>query len=183
MKIPDLKFVNLPAGFGCEEFWMAKTPTTVAQWNEVMPHDPREGKPDWPVTRVSFEDALAFCAALKSLGLECSIPTDAQWCRAVGLEPANLEEYAVFSWSAIQPVKTKLPNEFGLYDMRGNVWEHVARRTYREGQWQYLRGCSWADAHLDARAVVRINSHLAGRYNYIGFRVVSVVRPVGLESE
>jgi formylglycine-generating enzyme required for sulfatase activity len=163
--------------------WMAETPTTVAQWNEVMPHDPREGKPDWPVTRVSFEDALAFCAALKSLGLECSIPTDAQWCRAVGLEPSNLADYAVFNQTAIQPVKTKLPNEFGLYDMRGNVWEWTARRMYREGQWQYLRGGSWASVHFYARAVCRINRHPAARDDGRGFRVVSVVRPVGLESE
>lgn len=172
-----IRMVHLPAGFGCDEFWMSETLITVGQWNAVMTANPRQGGNDYPVTQVSFDECLKFA---KKVG--AALPTDARWCRAVGAEPKNLEDYAVFDTDSLAPVKTKLPNEYGLFDMRGLVWEWIARRKYRDGRSQYLRGGAWFNDLILARAVSRSNYPPAGRYNFIGFRLVSVLRP-SLNSE
>jgi formylglycine-generating enzyme required for sulfatase activity len=176
----EFTFVGLPAGYGCEAFWLAETHTTVGQWNAVMPDDRRAGPDDWPVTQVSFEDAWAFCGTLWGLvGAEARLPTNEEFCRALGEEPINLADYAVFGQSECQPVGTKLPNEYGLRGMRGSVWHWLARRKYREGQSQYLRGGSWSDTPIVVRAISRSSSPPTVRYGDVGFRVCCVARPPG----
>lgn len=90
-----------------------------------------------PVTAVSWDDAVAFCRWLSQKEQAVyRLPTEAEWeyaCRAGsasswfwGDAPKKLGEYA---WSyrdskdKLQPVATKSPNKFGLFDMQGNVSE------------------------------------------------------------
>lgn len=83
-------------------FWMAELETTNEQFNVVFPdHDSRfvdqqwkdhvnqgypANKPEQPVIRVSYNDAMEFCQKLsEKTGLKITLPTEAQWewaCRA-----------------------------------------------------------------------------------------------------
>ena len=99
------------------------------------------------MNRVSWLDAVEFCKALTVLAdqsgtlpqnHEFRLPTEVEWeyaCRAgtttdyyFGEDPAELHEHAwylVNSMRRVHPVKLKLPNPWGLFDMYGSVREWV----------------------------------------------------------
>lgn len=164
----ELPMVRLEAGWGCDSMWMAETPVTVGQWNEVMGDD-RAGSSKHPITRVNVEDAEKFCARLsEKMGMDFRLPTEFEWLRAVGMEPSfeKLEEFAVFEVNEEAEVRTKRPNEFGLYDMRGLVWEWMLGLD----RW-IVRGGAWFRDQFYARAVSRNLAPPADRYGLTGFRV------------
>jgi formylglycine-generating enzyme required for sulfatase activity len=93
-----------------------------------------------PVVGISWDDAQAFCRWLSEreraagrlpAGYAYTLPTEAQWEYAAregkeGHEPANLDDftwYAANSGLQTKPVGTKRANSWGLYDLRGSVWE------------------------------------------------------------
>lgn len=130
-------------------FWMGRYEVTQRQYLAVMGTNPSyyTGDLDRPVERVTWDDAVNYCAALTAQeratgrlpdGWEYRLPTEAQWeyaCRAgtttqfsYGDDPAyaQLADYGWYdanSGSQTHPVGQKLPNPWGLYDMHGNVWE------------------------------------------------------------
>ena len=127
-------------------FLMSKYEVTQAQYKAVMGVNPSEHKGDnKPVEKVSWHDAVAYCAKLTGKekaagrvpgGYEYRLPTEAEWeyaCRAgtttafsFGDDVSKLGEYAWYggnSSSTTHPVGEKKPNGWGLYDMHGNVWE------------------------------------------------------------
>ncbi len=170
------EMIEIPAGGGCEKFMIGKFPVTVREWNAVMESDKRKGD-DWnPVTGVNIEDIGKYIKGLNNLsGMKYRLPTEAEWCWAVGKEPEVLEDYAVFGQSNCPNVGTKLPNEYGLYDMRGLVWEWMT--TGRKGKRYALRGGSWFLSQRYARAAYRNGLHPAVRYFALGFRLVLCLRP------
>lgn len=178
MKI-NIETVTIPAGWGCEAFQIGQYPVTVGEWNAVMPDDRRGGDDRHPVTRVNVEDIDKFLVKLNAItGKQYRLPTEIEWCIAVGREPENLADYAVFNAESVAPVGSKLPNEYELYDMRGNVWEWTT--TGRNNNRYVLRGGSWfGDVGL-ARAVYRLDYRPAIRVNNVGFRLFCVVRPPSL---
>jgi formylglycine-generating enzyme required for sulfatase activity len=90
----------------------------------------------FPVENVSWDDAVEFCRRLSAKeGVTYRLPTEAEWeyaCRAgsttrycFGDDESQLGEYA---WhgevgGGTHPVGKKKPNDWGLYDMHGNVSE------------------------------------------------------------
>ena len=103
------------------------------KWTEYLaPENPDRH----PVLGVSWTDAEMFCVLRgKDDGVTYRLPSEAEWeyaCRAgtttlwsFGDNPAQIGEHAVTSanGTATQPVGSKKPNPFGLFDMYGNAEE------------------------------------------------------------
>jgi len=187
-------------------FYLARTAVTNAQYAAFVSANPEYEKPEYwadsrynqpeqPVVGVSWEDAKAYC---EWAGLV--LPTEAQWeyaCRAgtttaysTGEDEAALARtgwYVQNSQGRPHAVGQKEPNEFGLYDMHGNVWEWcldafesygVSEPRHGDGSRKepvgdasrVLRGGCWDNPARLARSAYRNHVHPGLRYVSIGFR-------------
>lgn len=131
-----------------QDFKIAETEVTTELWNAVMGYVPvgnHLSNPRRPVANVSWFDAQEFLLRLRELtGKPFRLPTEDEWeyaarggHRSVGyvFSGSNFSaDVAVCTTrnkdgEAVRPqpadVASKLPNELGLYDMSGGVWEWV----------------------------------------------------------
>lgn len=185
-----------------QSFFMLKTPVTNELYAYVTDRDYDVQMKDFPVVNVSWTDAVKFCNNLsEKLDLEkCYIlnpvpekilldeskngfmlPTDAQWqyaCRGntKGYRYGNLEEIGWFdenSENRLHEVKTKRENEFGLFDMIGNVWEWCfdLYDEERYGNYRIFRGGSFASEERACGATSRRKSFPEFRIDDLGFRI------------
>ncbi|MCO6458123.1 MAG: formylglycine-generating enzyme family protein, partial [Pirellulaceae bacterium] len=185
-------------------FWMFDTPCTQALWHAVSQDDPSHFKgPRRPVERVSWRDVQTFLAKFNERlpQLRLVLPTEAQWeyaCRA-GSQEARYGELDQIAWhggnsgSETHPVGQKAPNDWGLYDMLGNVDEWCQDHGYRSYQdreerdplyqtdddnaYRVSRGGGWASTPRWVRAAFRVANHPGLRWNFQGFRAVSSGEP------
>jgi formylglycine-generating enzyme required for sulfatase activity len=187
-------------------FSIGKYPVTQAQWQAVMGNNPSEFKGENnPVEQVSWEEAVQFCQKLsEQTGKAYRLPSEAEWeyaCRAgtttqysFGDDEGLLEQYAWYdknSEGKTHPVGEKKPNEWGLHDLHGNVWEWCQDkwhqnykdapgdgRAWEEGKSdnRLLRGGSWFYDGWFCRSANRYNFAPGVRYYYLGIRVVVSAR-------
>lgn len=124
-----------------ESFEIGRTEVTAGQWLAVMgwlPAGNYTDTPDYPVVNVSWYAAQEFILRLNALtGRTFRLPTEAEWEYAArgGKRSSHsrfagsnqIDAVAVYEKNAVKlkvtKVKTKKPNELGLYDMSGNAWE------------------------------------------------------------
>lgn len=111
---------------------IGKYEVTQELWEAVMGNNPSNFKgARRPVENVSWDDCQTFVRKLNSLtGQTFKLPTEAQWEYAArggnnskGYKYAGSNVFNDVAWDEPNSVGTKLPNELGLYDMTGNVWE------------------------------------------------------------
>ena len=180
-------------------FYIGKYEVTQGQWRAVMGSNPKKYTGDnMPVKQVSWDDAQAFIKKLNALtGKNYRLPTEAEWeyagCggnKSKGYRYSGSNVLKDVAWygantTAIQNVGKKRPNELGIYDMSGNVWEwcqdwfsqysssaQTNPKGPSTGKVRVLRGGSYhRGSEHDCRLAARISSPpYFSSYEY-GFRL------------
>ena len=200
----DYKYEMPQHRVNLQEFYLGKYPITQEQYQAIMGNNPSRFKdnPKNPVENVRWNDAQAFCQKLsEETGKKYRLPSESDWeyaCRAgtqthyyFGDNAEQLREYAWYrdnSGSTTHLVGQKKPNNWGLYDMHGTVWEWCEDRWYENygdspkdgGSWnenysqssaKVLRGGSWSGYARDCRSANRGWNYADFRGFGIGFRV------------
>jgi formylglycine-generating enzyme required for sulfatase activity len=194
-------------------FYMGICEVTQAQWRSVMGTSPWDGRKhaksgaDNAASYITWASASKFCRILsKKTGKSVTLPTEAQWeyaCRAdtrtaysFGDDASNLRDYAwcydnvasIKGEGYVHAVGRKKPNDWGLYDIHGNVWEwcrdyydknfyakakHVDPENTTKAMDRVARGGSWVERNCRSarRYAMFSNSRIHFVQNY-GFRVV-----------
>ncbi len=155
-------------------FYMGRYPVTNKEYERYLREnseavepkywaDRRYNMPEQPVVGVSWEDAERYAdwAGLR-------LPTEAEWeyaCRAgtvsryySGTSKNDFEPvgwYEKNSEGRLHAVGEKEPNDFGLYDMHGNVWEWVEDDWHDDYKGAFDDGSAWVDMPRDSKNVVR----------------------------
>ena len=178
-------------------FYMGETQVTQALWQAVMGNNPSQYKgPDHPVECVSWFDICGedgkgtnpdcFLYKLnKKTGKNFRLPTEAEWEYAAlggnkskGYVYAGSDDIDKVAWhdgnskNSTHPVKQLSPNELGIYDMSGNVWEWCEDLYNSFGSLRVLRGGSWSFSARGCRVSSRDYYGPAYRNYGIGFRLV-----------
>lgn len=119
-------------------YYIGKYEVTQAEWKAVMGSNPSYFKGDnLPVESVSWDDCQTFIRKLNALtGKNFRLPTKAEWEFAArggnsgrGYKYSGSNDIGAVAWydensgNQTHPVGQKSPNELGIYDMSGNVWE------------------------------------------------------------
>jgi hypothetical protein len=209
-----LEFIAIPGGtlileggyhIKLHPFLLGKYPITQRQYQAIMEHNPARFQShrdhlDCPVECVNWYKAIEFCQIV-SQRLHCNIdlPSKTQWrWAAQGANSKQLYHYAgshdldTVGWyignaqGRTHAVGQKQPNELGLYDMSGNVWEwcrdNRAHSVYEFPQdgtplmggdftRRGLRGGSWHDDAESCAVAYRYHSCPSFSSRYFGFRV------------
>src|SRR5581483_6263376 len=181
-----------------QPFYVSVTEVTQAQYRRVMgelPSSITKRDDNLPVDFVTAQDAADFCRKLSTLDhRQYRLPSETEWeyaCRAGSTkpygEPGKLDYVAVYSANSaghLSPVKSKWPNQFGLYDMLGNVEEWTGDRysvslpgnsaaaSSAEEEIVTRGGSAFADAP-ECRCATRRPRVAGARRAGLGFRVVA----------
>ena len=181
-------------------YYIGKYEVTQALWKIVMGSNPSNFKGDnLPVEKVSWNDCQKFISKLNKLtGKSFRLPTEAEWefaarggnkSRGYQYSGSNVIDdvawYDGNSGSKTHAVGTKQPNELGIYDMTGNVYEWCQDwyGSYSSspqtnpigavsGSRRVRRGGGWCSSASYCRSSYRYNCAPDGRYVDIGFRLV-----------
>ena len=180
-------------------YYIGKTEVTQALWQAVMGSNPSyfEGD-DLPVEQVSWDDCQEFIRKLNSLtGQNFRLPTEAEWefaCRGGNNSRGykysgsnyidNVAWYDGNSGDKTHPVATKSPNELGIYDMSGNVWEWCSDwyanytsnsqtnpKGPQSGSRRVNRGGGWYILARYCRSSKRNGNSPTDRYDFLGLRL------------
>lgn len=202
--IPDespLHFVQIP-----NDFCVGIFPVTFSEWDACIegsgckgysPDDLGWGRGRRPVINVSWEDAQGYCAWLtENTGHKYRLLTESEWEYVArsgsdsrfhfGEEISELEANFSRTRSGTVEVGRFSPNEFGIYDVHGNVWEWTQDKYHTDyamapidgtawedgtSPWRVLRGGAWTDHADRIRSAVRNRNRENCRGSVYGFRV------------
>ena len=189
-------------------YYIGETEVTQELWKAVMGSNPSEFKGDKrPVEKVSWDDCQEFIRRLNQLtGKKFRLPTEAEWefaarggTKSAGYKYSGSNDINAVAWYEVNAfdkgksspdygthvVKTKKPNELGIYDMSGNVWEWCsdwygdytgATQTNPQGASsgsdRVRRGGGWDNYAGSCRSSSRDDGSPADRDDDLGLRLV-----------
>jgi formylglycine-generating enzyme required for sulfatase activity len=194
-------------------FYMGTTEVTQFQYEEIMNNNPSHFRgEEYPVETVSWNDAVEFCKRLSEKeGKTYRLPTEAEWeyaCRAGTTTPFYTGETISTSQAnycgnyvygngtkgiyrkQTMPVGSFSANDFGLYNMHGNVWEwcqdfyeanYYANSPITDpqgpssGTFRVVRGGFWYFSPGFCRSAARAWFTPDKRANTRGFRILQVL--------
>lgn len=187
-----------------DDFFIGKYEITQRQWKLIMDKDTMEryfeGCDSCPVERVSWYNVCEFIGKLnEKTNMNYRLPTEAEWeyasrggSKSKGYKYSGSNADSSVAWKVgnsnmtSHPVGRKKPNELGIYDMSGNVFEWCAdwysSDWYKvslknnpggpdEGMYRVIRGGSWFYDHAGLRITDRESANPSYRYGYVGFRL------------
>lgn len=183
-----------------DTFFIGETVVTQELWQTVMGSNPSKFKGVWrPVESVSWDDCQVFIHKLNTLtGMKFRLPTEAEWEYAArggqascGFKYAGsnnikaISKYSNYLWGGCtKDVASKQPNELGLYDMTGNVWEWCQDwygpysslnqnnpKGPSSGKLRICRGGSWESVSEDSRVSFRGSKTPSNCSNAHGLRL------------
>lgn len=182
------------------DYYICTTEVTQQLWRAVMGSNPSNFTGDvlCPVESVSWNSCQSFITKLNQMtGLNFRLPTEAEWEYAArggnksqGYKYAGSNDINEVAWhsgnagSKTHPVAQKLPNELGLYDMSGNVWEwcndwygsygaenQINPQGPSSGSNRVRRGGSWNEGVVCCRVAYRVNYNPLLSLRYLGLRL------------
>ena len=184
------------------DFMIGETEVTQALWESVMGNNPSFFKGDnRPVEEVSWNECQKFIEKMNKLtGKTFRLPTEAEWeyaarggnkSKGYKYSGSNIvDDVAWCSQSSIKKthsVKMKSPNELGIFDMSGNVWEwcldnydlysgsaQTNPNKHTSNSMYILRGGSWYSLDKYCRVTCRHCKFSYYRENNCGLRLVLV---------
>jgi formylglycine-generating enzyme required for sulfatase activity len=190
------------------DFYIGRYEVTQAQWKLLMGTDIRQqvaenylyGEGDnYPMYCVSWQEVQEFVSRLSTAtGKSYRLPTEAEWeyaarggrkSKGYKFSGSNFVENVAWfmdnSGNSIHPVGTKQPNELGIYDMSGNVWEWcydwygaypAAAQSNpigpSSGTCRVIRGGGWNYGVSRCRVAYRRDIKPDNCGNILGFRLV-----------
>ena len=188
-------------------FYIGKYEVTQKEWVAIMDNNPSHFRPlqffiprgnDFPVERVCWADVQEFITKLNAItGKKFRLLTEAEWEYAArgGNRSKNykysgsdhIDEVAWYSENSdatTHAVGTKQPNELGIYDMTGNVWEwcndwygiyteeaQTNPQGPTKGSYRIVRGGGWNNDAENHRIFHRNIDYQGSLFNGLGFRI------------
>ena len=146
-----------------------------------------------PAETLSYDEASEFVRRLSSMtNIQFDLPTEDEWEYAArggqkskGFRYAGSDEIEEVAWfrrnsaGCTHPVGTKKPNELGIYDMSGNVWEWTSTPAHpyglnivAGGNVFIRRGGSWWHDAANCRVSKRYPSDRSKKTSGLGLRLV-----------
>ena len=182
-----------------DDYYIGETEVTQELWQTVMEYNPSgfTGDSQLPVERIWWLETQTFVEKLSELtGCTFRLPTEAEWEYAArggrythyymysGSD--DIDEVAWHDGDCTHQVAQKQPNELGIYDMSGNVFEWCQDwfgdydmfpqenpQGPSDGENRVRRGGSWGGSPKGPRVSYR-NYELPNiRWNYIGMRLAA----------
>ena len=180
-------------------FYIGKYEVTQSLWKAVMGSNPSNRKGDnLPVENVSWNDCQTFLRKLNAMtGKNFRLPTEAEWefaarggNRSRGYQYSGSKKIDDVAWynnnsgGETHPVGTKAPNELGIYDMSGNVWEwcqdwegsysssaQTNPKGPSSGSYRVIRCGGWGSSALCCSVANRIDFAPDGWGSSLGLRL------------
>ena len=180
-------------------FSIGRYEVTQEEWEIVMGNNPSHFKgTKRPVENVSWNDCQEFISKLNALtGMNFRLPTEAEW-EFVANDPLSFWRYKYAGGNNIvsvawykensdgmtHPVGQKSPNDYGIYDMSGNVWEwcndywgkystsfQVNPKGPTSSKYRVIRGGSWRNQDSSCRVTYRFYNLPYYKDCSVGFRL------------